>query len=165
MRLLDILQGKLVIPQLRAGDKWAAIEELVDKLVEEHEIRIFDQHEVLAAVLTQERSHSSGLNDRVALPHGRTRVLEDLVGVLGIAPAGIPFESTDGQDAQVVCLLVIPEGQYRDHVKTITDVARLLSDPELRAELVRAGQAGSLQRLVAVLERFEGPDFLQDDAS
>ena len=99
MRLLDILQGKLVIPRMRSRDKWAAIEELVDKLVEEHEIRIFDHREVLEAVLAREKSRSTGLDHQVALPHGRSQVMEDLVGVLGIAPLGIPFESTDGQDA------------------------------------------------------------------
>ena len=144
MRLLDILQGKLVVPQLRARNKWAAIEELVDKLLEEHEIRIFDEREVLDAVLTQERSRSSGLNDRVALPHGRTRVLEDVIGVLGIASAGIPFDSTDGQDAQVICLLVIPEGQYREHVKTLADTARLL---ETALQTGDSGLAAELQGL------------------
>ena len=71
VRLLDIVQGKLVIPQMRARNKWEAIEELVDRLVEEHEIRIFDQPDVLEAVLVRERSLSTGLQDHVALPHAR----------------------------------------------------------------------------------------------
>lgn len=161
MRLLDIVQGKLVIPQMRARNKWDAIEELVDKLVEEHEIRIFDRREVLEAVVARERSRSTGLEQQVAMPHGRSRAVEDLLGVLGIAPDGIPFESTDGADAQVVCLLVIPESQHRDHIKTLSDLARLLTEPSFRAQLVAAGRTGSHQNVLQFVEQREGPDFLQ----
>lgn len=161
MRLLDIVQGKLVIPQMRARNKWDAIEELIDKLVEEHEIRIFDRREVLEAVVARERSRSTGLEQQVAMPHGRSRAVEDLLGVLGIAPDGIPFESTDGADAQVICLLVIPELQHRDHIKTISDLARLLTEPSFREQLVAAGRTGSHQNVLQFVEQREGPDFLQ----
>lgn len=161
MRLLDIVQGKLVIPQMRARNKWDAIEELVDKLVAEHEIRIFDRREVLEAVVARERSRSTGLEQQVAMPHGRSRAVEDLLGVLGIAPDGIPFESTDGADAQVICLLVIPELQHRDHIKTISDLARLLTEPSFREQLVAAGRTGSHQNVLQSVEQREGPDFLQ----
>lgn len=161
MRLLDIVQGKLVIPQMLARNKWDAIEELVDKLVAEHEIRIFDRREVLEAVVARERSRSTGLEQQVAMPHGRSRAVEDLLGVLGIAPDGIPFESTDGADAQVICLLVIPELQHRDHIKTISDLARLLTESSFREQLVAAGRTGSHQNVLQSVEQREGPDFLQ----
>jgi nitrogen PTS system EIIA component len=163
MRLLDILQDKLVIPRMRSRDKWAAIEELVDKLVEEHEIRIVDHREVLEAVSAREKSRSTGLDHQVALPHGRSQVMEDLVGVLGIAPLGIPFESTDGQDARLICLLVIPEADYRDHIQTVASVARQLSDDRFRAMLLQASAADSPKRLLEVIEEMEGPDFLQEE--
>ncbi len=165
MRLLDILQGKLVIPRLRSRDKWATIEELIDMLVEEHEIRIFDHREVLEAVLTREKLRSTGLDHRVALPHARTRVIEDLIGVLGIASQGIPFESTDGQDAQLICLLVIPEAEYRDHIQTVADVARRLSDEGFRTALQQAGASGSRQHVLDVLAEMEGPGFLAEDGT
>jgi PTS system nitrogen regulatory IIA component len=163
MRLLDIIQGKLIIPTMRSRNKWDAIEELVDKLVEEHEIRIFDEHEVLEAVLAREKSQSTGLNDHVALPHGRTSAVEDVVGVLGIAPTGIPFESTDGEDSQLICLLVIPDSQYRDYVRTVTDVPRRLSNPQFRLELVEAGRTGSLEQVCRAIEHVEGPAFLAEE--
>jgi PTS system fructose-specific IIC component len=161
MRLLDLVQGRLIIPQMRSRNKWDAIEELVDKLLEEHEIRIFEREEVLRAVLERERSRSTGLNDRVAMPHARTPTLQDPVAVLGIAPGGIPFESTDDQDAEVICLLLIPEAQYSDHIKTMADMNRLLSDARFRAELVDAARAGDAQGVLDVVERHEGPGFLR----
>ena len=159
MRLLDIIQGKLLIPQMRSANKWDAIEELVDQLVQEHEIRILDRRTVLDAVLARERSQSTGLNRNVALPHGRSRAVEDLIGVLGVAPQGIPFESTDGLDARLICLLVIPEVQYREHIKTVADVAHLLSDQRLQQELIAAGLTGFADRVRDVIERAEGPRF------
>ena len=129
------------------------------QLVQEHEIRILDRRTVLDAVLTRERSQSTGLDRNVALPQGRCRAVEDLIGVLGVAPQGIPFESTDGLDARLICLLVIPEVQYREHIKTVADVAHLLSDQRLQQELIAAGLTGSADRVRDVIERAEGPRF------
>ena len=162
MRLIDIIHANLIIPQMRSRNKWDAIEELVDQLVEEHEIRIFDQHEVLEAVLTREKSLSTGLNDHVALPHGRTLLIDDLIGVLGIAPEGIPFESRDGKDAKLLCLLVIPENQYHEHIQTLASISRLLCDVRLRTELIKAGRSGSRERVLQMIENTEGSEFLLD---
>ena len=162
MRLLDIVQGKLVIPQMRARTKWDAIDELVDRLVEEHEIRIFDQPDVLEAVLVRERSLSTGLQDHVALPHARMQVVDDLIGVLGIAPDGIPFESIDGKDAVLIALLIVPEYAYREHIHTLTMISALLSRPDFRSQLVAAGRTGSAQQVIEIIERTEGREFLQD---
>jgi mannitol/fructose-specific phosphotransferase system IIA component (Ntr-type) len=159
MRLLDILQAKLVIPRMRSRTKEEAIEELVDRLVAEHEIRFLDRREVLESVLQRERTQSTGLDRQIALPHGRTHAVEDILGVLGIAPHGIPFDSTDGRDARLICLLVIPETQFREHIRTLADVARVLSDAGLREELIRSGAAGSAADILALLERTEGPGF------
>ena len=162
MRLADILQHKLVIPQLRSRTKWDAIEELVDKLVEAHELRILDRRQVLEAVLQRERSRSTGLDGGLALPHARTPVVEDLIGSLGIAPDGIPFESTDGSDAQLICLLVVPELQHRDHIKTVADIARLLTGRPLRDDLISAGRGGSAERVLELIGQAEGPGCLSD---
>ena len=162
MRLTDILQHKLVIPQLRSQTKWDAIEELVDKLVETHELRILDRRQVLGAVLQRERLHSTGLDGGLALPHARTPVVEDVIGALGIAPEGIPFESTDGSDVQLICLLVIPELQHHDHIKTITDIARLLSGCPLREALVAAGRSGTAEQVLELIGQAEGPGCLSD---
>ncbi len=162
MRLLDLLQERLVVPRMRSRTKWDAIEELVDKLVEEHELRIFDRQEVLEALVAQERRHSTGLSQGLALPHARTSVLEDPIAVLGVAAEGIPFESVDGQDTQLICLLMIPDAQYGDHIKTIADITRLLSDAALRAQLVAAARTGDDREVLNVIKASEGPGFLAD---
>jgi len=66
MRLADILQHKLVIPRLHSRTKWDAIEELVDKLVEAHELRILDRARSWKRPATQ-RSRSTGLDGGLAL--------------------------------------------------------------------------------------------------
>jgi PTS system fructose-specific IIA component/PTS system nitrogen regulatory IIA component len=141
---------------MRSRNKWDAIEELVDHLVEAHEIRILDRREVLDAVCTRERTRSTGLDNRVALPHGRSRIIEDVIGVLGVSVAGIPFESTDGQDTQLICLLVFPETQSRDHLGVLSEVARTLSDGEFRDQLFAAVAAGDAESLLRVVQSAGG---------
>ena len=152
MRLLDVLQSKLIVPQLRSCNKWDAIEELVDRLVEAHEIRILDRREVLEAVLERERSQSTGLDNHVALPHGRTQRIDDVLGVLGLSASGIPFESTDGQDARLICLLVFPSAPSPDHLRTIADVVGSLSNGEFSTKLFAAAATGSTEAVWQVLQ-------------
>jgi PTS system nitrogen regulatory IIA component len=135
----------------------------LDRLVEEHEVRILDRSDVLEALLEGERSLSTGLEDHIALPHVRTQAVDDLIGVLGIAPDGIPFESRDGKDAQVIALLVVPEDQHREHVQTLAGVASLLSDAAFRDRLVEAGRTGWRERVIEIIEDREGPEFLGGD--
>ena len=156
MRLLDVLQSKLIVPRLRTGNKWDAIEELVDRLVDAHEIRILDRREVLEAVLTRERSQSTGLDNQVAVPHCRTQRSDDVLGVLGLSASGIPFESTDGQDARLICLLVFPAAQSPDHLRTLADVVRILSNSEFSTKLFAAAATGSTEVLWQVVESADG---------
>lgn len=156
MRLVDILQGKLIVPQMRSRTKWDAIEELVDHLVDAHEIRILDRREVLDAVCTRERTRSTGLDNRIALPHGRSQIIEDVIGVLGMSSAGIPFESTDGQDAQLICLLVFPAVQSRDHLRILSDITRTLSNGAFRDRLFAVAAEGKADSLLDAVGSAEG---------
>jgi len=146
---------------MRSRDKWTAIEELVDRLLEEHEVRIVDRPDVLEAVVSREKSLSTGLKEYVALPHGRTDAVDEIVGVLGIAPQGIPFESMDGKDAKVLCLMLIPHEQYREYVKTLAAISRLLSDPGFQRSVLGAARGDSAEGVIHAIEAIEGPEFFK----
>ncbi|MBN2309801.1 MAG: PTS sugar transporter subunit IIA [Candidatus Hydrogenedentes bacterium] len=159
MLLGEILREGLVKTQLEAQTKTEAIEELVDLLADAHEIPLSLRDHVVGAVMERERSMSTGMEHGVALPHGSSSQIDDIVGALGIAPHGIPFESLDGQPAQLIILLVLPKERFQAHVRTLAGIAHLLGNGEFRKALLAAPDADAVLQLI---EREEEGDVFFD---
>ena len=138
MRLTEILREDIIKVNLDATNKWEAIQELVDLLISAHELRLTDRNEIIEAVFARERSLSTGLEHGIAVPHAVVNCVEDVIAALGTLQTGIPFESHDGQPTKLVILLLIPQGAFQRHVRTLAGIAHLGANPELRNQLFDA---------------------------
>ena len=154
MRLTELFGPEDLLTGFHPADKWQAIRDLVEHLVSAGRIDRARFEEVLEAVLSRERSMSTGMEHGVAIPHAAVDDLEAVVACMGIVSGdeGLPFESIDGQPARLIVLLVIPRSQKLLHIRTLADVARVLSRNEVREALLAAPDA---QAAYAVLQRFE----------
>lgn len=152
MLLREILRPGLIKKPLEADEKFEAIEELVDVLVESHEIPLSLRDHIVEVVTERERSISTGMEHGVALPHGSTAQIDDIVGVLGLAPNGIPFDSIDGSPARIVILLVVPKEKFQAHVRTLAGIAHLLSNASLREALFTVGGEEAILDLIMTEE-------------
>ena len=153
MLLSELIQEDLIKVGLKARDKWDAIRELVDVLVAAHEIRQNDRMTVVDAVVTRERSLSTGLKYGLAVPHGTVDCVADILVALGTSTAGIPFESVDESPARLVILLVIPKGSLKQHVRTLAGVSAFGTRPELRDRVLAARTAQEIMDAIHELER------------
>ena len=156
MRLSEILNDSLIRLDFRAPDKWDAIRQLVDVLVEEGRVAPEDREAVLKVVLEREHSVTTGMERGIAIPHANSTVVQDVVGVFGISSEGIPFESLDGQPARLIILLVIPKAKFLDHVRTLANIARLLNHGEVVAAFERAASPAE------VMERIQAEEASED---
>ena len=106
MLLSELIQPDLIKIGLEATDKWEAIEELVDHLISNYELRVDDRSEVIEAVEARERSLSTGLEHGLAVPHGAVECVTETITCIGIAKEGIPFDTRDGKPARLIVLLI-----------------------------------------------------------
>ena len=153
MTLSELIQADLIKINLESKTKWGVIEELVDHLITNHELRINDRQEVIDAVGTRERSLSTGLDHGLAIPHGAVECVSDIIVSIGISQTGIPFESHDGKPARLIVLLVIPKGDFQQHVRTLAGIARLASNQVLRERIIAASTPADV---LNVIYDFEG---------
>lgn len=137
MLLSEMVQEDLIKVGLEATTKWEAIEELIDLLIAQHELRLSDRSEVIDAIFTREKSLSTGLEHGLAVPHGSVDCVSEIVATMGISN-GLPFDSVDGKPAQLVVLLVIPKGKFQRHVRTLAGIARLARNQKLRERIYGA---------------------------
>ncbi len=92
----------------------------------------------MEAVVSRERSMSTGMENGIAIPHAAVDDLEAVVPCMGIVSSeeGLAFDSIDRQPARFVVLLVIPREQKLLHIRTLADVARVLGREDVRARLL-----------------------------
>ena len=130
MNIMDFLCKDAIRLDLKAQNKKDAIIELIELLKESKKIKKTD--EIIDVVLERENLGSTGVGHGVAIPHGKTDVLSEQVGVLGISKKGIEFNSLDGEPVYIIFLLVGPVEVTGQHLKALSKISRLFKDKFLR---------------------------------
>jgi len=138
MRASELLQPSDFMLGFDPHDKWQAIHDLVHHLVEEGRLDPDLEGVVREAVVARERSMSTGMEHGVAIPHAAVDDVSEIIGVMGVVSreSGLEFESIDGQPTHVVVLLVIPKTQKLLHIRTLADIARVLTKESVRQKLL-----------------------------
>jgi len=136
MTLLDILSPDSTIVDLKGETKEEIIAELVDSLANSDAIT--DRDKVLQAVLEREKVMSTGIGDGIAIPHGKSDSVEQLIAALGTQRRGVDFEALDGEPAYVFFLLVSPANVSGPHIKALARISRLLKNDEFKKKLIAA---------------------------
>jgi Kef-type K+ transport system membrane component KefB/mannitol/fructose-specific phosphotransferase system IIA component (Ntr-type) len=104
--LKDYLSPDVLEPSLQSSSKKEVLDELLALLFESGKVR--DLPAVRAAVLAREEQMSTGMQDGIAIPHGRSEAVEELVCAVGVRREGIDFGAVDGQASRIFILAVTP---------------------------------------------------------
>jgi mannitol/fructose-specific phosphotransferase system IIA component (Ntr-type) len=139
--LADLLPVERIRVPLESTDKRGLIEELCGLLRVSCGASPEDEREILDAVLAREAVLSTGIGGGVAIPHGKSEAVGDLVLVAGRTRSPVDFDSLDERPVSIVLLLVGPESAAGLHVKALSRISRVLRSESLRERLVAAETA------------------------
>ena len=146
MILTQILQPDCIKVPVESRDKEAVITELVDLL--DANGLLFDRDEALEAVLTRERTQSTGTGAGIAIPHGKCNAVKELVIAIGIAHEPIEYNSIDGKPVTILILLVSPADQTGPHIQALATISRLMLNEEFRQKLEKVTAADEVYTLL-----------------
>ena len=152
MKLSELITSDLVEVPLRAADKWEALAAIARIPARAGRYPQSLVPTVEQALVVRERSMTTGMEDGIAIPHAAIDGIDDLIAVLGLNPVGIPFETLGGAPARIVIGLVIPRARKLAHIKTLAEIAKLLSRAEVRERLLRCTDADSAVRALAEVQ-------------
>ena len=152
MKLSELIHDKLVELPLKAADKWEALATIARVPVRAgcYSEELVEQVE--RALVVREKSMTTGMEHGIAIPHAAIDGIDDLVAVLGLNPAGIPFETLDGEPARIVIGLIIPRSKKLAHIKTLAEIAKLLSKAEVRERLLACTTPSEAVQALAELQ-------------
>ncbi|NIW86615.1 MAG: PTS IIA-like nitrogen regulatory protein PtsN [Gammaproteobacteria bacterium] len=104
---------------------------------------------VFDCLLARERLGSTGLEEGVAIPHGRMRGITRAIGAFMRLNQGVDFDAQDRQPVDLVFGLLVPEDATDEHLQILSQLAEMLSDPSLREQLRTAESEQSIFDLLA----------------
>ena len=153
-RLEEIFCAGDVVVGLQAGDKWQAIDRLLDRLVQGGRVPEERSAEVRDALIARERSMSTGMERGIAIPHAAVDGLDDAIAALGIVTSseGLEFESIDREPTHFVVLLLIPREKKLLHIRTLADIARRLGKEAVRRQLLESPSADAARAVFCEAE-------------
>lgn len=148
MKFSDFVSVKAIRTSLAAKDKPSAISELVDSLAEAGEIQASDRDDIIKALLKREELGSTSIGRGIAVPHTKHPSVDRLVGTVGVSPAGVDFDSLDGDKVQLFFLLVSPPERPGDHLRALENISRQLRDDTFCRYLKQAKTAEEILQLL-----------------
>src|SRR6184192_3650419 len=148
MNLGDILSPGQINPEMQASNRWEAIDELINKLVDTGKIKPESRDQIAAVVKKRETSMSTGIGFGIGIPHASTDLIYEVVGAFGRSKMGVNFDALDNQPVKLVMLFLVPQGQFQKHLHTLANIAKLLHKVEFRQALEQASDAEAMLNII-----------------
>ncbi len=148
MNLGDILSDRQIVPELRAANRWSAIDELISCLVESGKILPEHRESITAVVKKRETSMSTGIGFGIGIPHASTDLISEVVAAFGRSRAGVNFDSLDNQPVHLVTLFLVPAGQFQRHLHTLAGIAKVLRRDDFLKSMEASVDAVSMMQII-----------------
>lgn len=146
MKITEFLNKKAIKIGLEATEKEDALKELVDVLANVQDIG--DKKAIVKALIDRENLGSTGIGQGIAIPHGKTDKVSELIAVLAISHKGVNFEALDGEQVYIFFLLVAPKETAGPHLKALAQISRLLRDAYFCELMRRCKTADEIYELI-----------------
>jgi fructose PTS system EIIBC or EIIC component len=136
MKITELLSINTILLNIEGNQKEDTIDQLVEVLFKAG--KISDRSEFKASILKREEQSTTGIGDGIAIPHAKTKVVNEAAIVFGKSAAGVNYESLDGKPAHLFFMIAAPEGANNTHLEALARLSGLLMKAEVRYELLKA---------------------------
>ncbi len=155
MEFSDNLKKSNILLRPKSTTRWDLLSEMVDLAVKNKELDSCDCDELTKSLVEREKSMSTGIGNGVAIPHCTTTRVQDIVYIVAIVPQGVDFDSIDNQPVKIVILLLVPKSKLTQHIKTLANIAKLMSNETLRSTLITLKNPESVIKTIKDFENIK----------
>lgn len=150
MNLKSVLTTDTVNLHLKGKTKDEIIGELLDILVASG--KVTDRAEALSCVLDRERKMSTGMKHGIAIPHGKTDSVSDLVACIGISDNPVDFDSLDQEPCRIFIMTLSPISKTGPHLQFLAEVSLLFKSAEKRQDILSAKTKEDVIKILTSVE-------------
>ncbi|HDS7137132.1 PTS sugar transporter subunit IIA [Klebsiella sp. CN_Kp104] len=136
MDISSVLNVKNIKLNMMAKSKEDAIEELADLLVRDG--AVINKDIFLKDVWLREEQGSTGFENHIAIPHGKSSGVARTALAIGRTQHQIPWETMDGSDVRCIILFAVClVDQNATHIRLLSQVSGSLADEEIVEKLLK----------------------------
>jgi PTS system nitrogen regulatory IIA component len=122
MNLKKLLTKETICLHLKGKSKEDIINELLDILHSTGKIR--DREAAYTAVMDREKKMSTGMKHGIAIPHGKTASVDDLVACIGVSDSPVDFDSLDGEPCRIFIMTLSTLEKTGPHLQFLAEISR-----------------------------------------
>lgn len=148
--LKDVITSETINLHLKGATKEAIIDELLETLVKAGKVR--DKVAAKACIMDRERKMSTGMKHGIAIPHGKTDSVTDLVAGIGISDSPVDFDSLDQEPSRIFIMTLSPLDKTGPHLQFLAQISLLFKSSEKREELLHAASPEAVIKLLTESE-------------
>ena len=146
MKIDEILNKESVIANLGGKNKLEVIKEMTEHLKQNSIIK--DKQALFDTLMEREKLGSTGIGENVAIPHGKSYELNQIITVFARSLNGVDFESLDQKPVHFVCMVIAPANSTGQHLKALAKISRLFKNQVLREGILKCKNTDAIYSLL-----------------
>ena len=150
MKIQDLLNKEVMILDLKATSKEAAIDEMISSLVDKGVVTDFETFKT--GIMNREAQTTTGLGDGIAMPHSKNAAVKEATVLFAKSATGVDYESLDGQPTDLFFMIAAPDGANDTHLAALAELSKYLLKDGF-ADTLR--KATSAEEVIAAFDAVE----------
>ena len=150
MKIQDLLNKEVMILDLKATSKEAAIDEMISNLVDKGLVTDFETFKT--GIMNREAQTTTGLGDGIAMPHSKNAAVKEATVLFAKSATGVDYESLDGQPTDLFFMIAAPDGANDTHLAALAELSKYLLKDGF-ADTLR--KATSAEEVIAAFDAVE----------
>ncbi|HOJ98036.1 MAG TPA: PTS sugar transporter subunit IIA [Termitinemataceae bacterium] len=146
MNLKTVLNKDLIRLNLKGTTKEEIINELLDILVQNGKIK--DREAAYTAIMEREQKMSTGMKHGIAIPHGKSPTIQELVACIGISEKPVDFDALDHEPCRIFIMTLSPIDKTGPHLQFLAEISLLFKSSEKRAQILAAKTPEEVVRIL-----------------
>jgi len=147
MNLKTVLSKETVCLHLKGTTKEEIINELLDLLVAAK--KIDDRSLAFSAIMDREQKMSTGMKHGIAIPHGKSSAINELVACIGVSDTPVEFDALDSEPCRIFIMTLSPMEKTGPHLQFLAEISLLFKSAEKRQELLNATSEEDVLRVLS----------------
>ena len=113
-KIADYINVDTISLDLKSKNKNAVIKELYEGIKDKETMK--NEELGLNDIYAREAIGSTGIGKGVALPHAKTKAVDELIVTFGISKTGIEYDSLDEENVKIFFMFLCPEENTQEYL-------------------------------------------------
>lgn len=145
MKISQLLSSDATFCSLKLSSKKKILEKVSEILAQSIDCPAED---IFDSLFAREKLGSTALGHGIAIPHGRVKACTKATAVFILLDEPVDYDAPDNQPVDIVFAIMVPEQADNEQLKSLAEIAQILSDPTFVSQIRHAHCSDALLEIL-----------------